>query len=479
MVYRTIKIQLAVFAVIALVAGASLTLYYLKLPALLFEVGRYTVKLELPRAAGLYEGANVTYRGAEVGRVQSVSLTDTGVQADLSLKSDVAIPSDLKAEVHSHTAIGEQYVELRPHSADAAPLKQDDVISRAATSVPPDINDLVSAALTGLQAIPHDNLKTVIDESYTAVGGLGAELSSLVKNGSSLAIEARENLDPMLALIDKSKPVLDSQANTSGAIQGWASHVAAVTSELRDHDAAVKGVIDNGGPALGEARELVERLQPTLPILLANLVSVGQVAVTYQNDLEQILVLLPQMMANQQGSMIANTNTKQDYAGFYINLNLNLNVPSPCTTGYLPAQQIRNPVFTDAPPPPPGDLYCRVPQDSQIDVRGVRNIPCETRPGKRAATVRECESDEQYVPLNDGYNWKGDPNATLSGQPVPEPPPGTSTAPPSNPPIAIAQYDPTTGTYIGPDGKRYTQSDLGQTTAGENTWQGMLLPPGS
>ena len=29
-----------------------------------------------------------------------------------------------------------------------------------------------------------------------------------------------------------------------------------------------------------------------------------------------------------------------------------------------------------------------------------------------------CESNEYYVPLNDGYNWKGDPNATLSGQPI-------------------------------------------------------------
>ncbi len=29
------------------------------------------------------------------------------------------------------------------------------------------------------------------------------------------------------------------------------------------------------------------------------------------------------------------------------------------------------------------------------------------------------------MPLNDGYNWKGDPNATLSGQPVPQLPPGT------------------------------------------------------
>ncbi len=29
-----------------------------------------------------------------------------------------------------------------------------------------------------------------------------------------------------------------------------------------------------------------------------------------------------------------------------------------------------------------------------LNVRGARNIPCETRPGKRAPTVKMCESDE-------------------------------------------------------------------------------------
>ncbi|MGH3634480.1 MAG: MCE family protein, partial [Mycobacterium sp.] len=126
--------------------------------------------------------------------------------------------------------------------------------------------------------------------------------------------------------------------------------------------------------------------------------------------------------------------------------------------------------------------YCRVPQDSQLNVRGIRNTPCETVPGKRAPTVKMCESDENYVPLNDGYNWKGDPNATLSGQPVPQlfpgaRPGGSGPAPDAPPPpVAIAQYDPATGSYIGPDGKVFTQSDLGH--APPKDWQSMLVPPG-
>jgi phospholipid/cholesterol/gamma-HCH transport system substrate-binding protein len=161
-----------------------------------------------------------------------------------------------------------------------------------------------------------------------------------------------------------------------------------------------------------------------------------------------------------------------------------LGLPPPCTTGYLPAQQTRPPSEVDYPERPAGDLYCRVPQDSMFNVRGARNLPCVTRPGKRAPTVKMCESDENYVPLNDGFNWKGDPNATLSGQGVPQPRPGT--APPvgapaqlpsgAAPPIAIAQYDPSSGTYIGPDGKVYTQSNLGRD-AQQGRWQDLLLPP--
>jgi len=474
---RRVRIQLAIFTVVALVTVAVMALHFIKLPAMLFGVGQYTVTMELPKSGGLYESGNVTYRGTEVGRVESVRLTDTGVEAVLSLSSGIDIPSDLNAEVHSQSAIGESYVLLLPRNGASPPLKNGDVIALADTSVPPDINALLSAANTGLQAIPRDNLKTVIDESYTAVGGLGPELSRVIQGASTLAIDARKNLDPLTTLIDQAQPVLDSQTNTSDAIQAWASHVATVTAELQTHDEAVAGVIDKGGPAAAEVRRLVERLQPTLPILLANLVSVGQVALTYQSDIEQLLVVFPQAIAAEQAGILANLNTKQDYKGQYLSFNLNLNLPPPCTTGFLPAQQQRVAALEDYPQRPAGDLYCRVPQDSQFNVRGARNTPCETVPGKRAPTVALCESDETYIPLNDGFNWKGDPNATLSGQPIPQLPP--EPAPASAPPIAAAEYDPATGSYIGPDGRRYTQTDLAQGAPDDKTWQQMLLPPGN
>ncbi len=323
--------------------------------------------------------------------------------------------------------------------------------------MPPSVDSLLDEANRGLQAIPHDSLKTAVDESYIALGGLGPELSRIVKGSSQIAIDAHANLDSLTALIDQSAPVLDTQAETADSIQAWASHLATITGQLRDNDAAFAGVIDNGGPAAEEARQLVERLQPTLPVVLANLVTVGKVALDYQPGLEQLIVLIPQGVASAQASVVASLNTKQDYTGSYLDFNLNLNLPPPCTTGFLPAQQRRTPVAADAPDRAPAALYCRVPQDSPFNVRGARNLPCLTRPGKRAPFVWMCESDEQYVPLNDGFNWKGDPNATLSGQDIPQlgpgdpprapqqgSPPAAPAPPPAAPPppLAVAQYDP-------------------------------------
>ena len=479
---RQILIQLTIFSVLALTALGVMVFGYMRLPEMM-GIGQYRVTIDLPETGGLYPRGNVTYRGAQVGLVEKVNLTDTGVEAVLLLNKDVKIPADVDAQVHSVSSVGEQYVQLIPRSGEGPSLRNGDVIPRDRTSVPTDINTVLDATNLGLQAIPQDNLKTVVDEAYTAVGGLGPELRRLINGSTTLAIDARKDLDSLLTLVDESQPVLNSQTDTAGSIQAWAANLASISGQLRDQDGAVAGVLQKGPGAADEVRSLFDRLQPTLPIVLANLVSVGEVALAYQPSLEQLLVLLPQGTAVTQAVGVAKSGTKQDYMGDYLVFNLNLNLPPPCTTGFLPAQQQRSPTFEDYPDRPEGDLYCRVPQDAPFNVRGARNLPCITVPGKRAPTWQMCESDEYYVPLNDGYNWKGDPNATLSGQPIPQLPPGSPAPPgapqpdPATPPIAAAEYDPATGTYVGPDGRVYTQSNLARSAEEERTWQTMLLPP--
>jgi phospholipid/cholesterol/gamma-HCH transport system substrate-binding protein len=479
---RRVWTQLAILGTVTIVACGIMAFGFVKVPALL-GIGRYEVTLDLAATGGLYATSVVTYRGDEIGKVDSIEVTQDGVRAVLDLKTDTPVPSDVTAAVHSRSAIGEQFVELTPkRDSTARPLRDGDVIPVGRTQIPADIGSLLDATNTALQAIPQDNLRTVVDEAAKAVGGLGPELTRIVDGSTALAAGAGKTIDPLTTLIDQSPPVLDSQVQTSDSIARWAARTASITDQLKAQDTAFKDLLQQGAPALNESKALFDRVAPALPVLLANLVSLGDIAVTYRADLEQLLVLYPQGTAVMSAIAVADSGTKQAYKGIYLDFNLNLNLPPPCNTGFLPVQQQRSPSEQDYPDRTKGELYCRIPQDSDLNVRGVRNIPCETNPAKRAPTVELCESDQQYVPMNDGYNWKGDPNATLSGQSVPEYPPGAppqpgAVPPPAPPasPIAAVPYDPATGDYIGPDGKRYTQSDLANPY--HQTWQSMLVPP--
>jgi phospholipid/cholesterol/gamma-HCH transport system substrate-binding protein len=485
---RRTWIQLAILTLVTVVSCGAMAFNFMKLPQTLFGVGEYNVTVDLPQSGGLYETSVVTYRGTDVGQVKSVEVTATGVRAVLALRSGVKVPSGVQASVHSRSAIGEQYIELTPLPGNdgdhARQLRAGDIIPAGHVDVPVDIGHLLDMTNRALQAIPRDNLHTVIDETNKAVNGLGPELSRIVDGSTALAISGGHTVDPLAALIDQSPAVLNSQVQTSDSIARWADRTAAIMAQFKAQDAALRDLLTQGTSGVEEARALLDRVSPALPVLFANLVSLGDIAVVYRHDIEQLLVLLPQGIAAMAAIVVPSSNTKQEYKGAQLDFNLNINLPPPCTTGYLPPTQRRSPASVDAPDRPAAELYCRVPQDSEFNVRGVRNIPCEAKPWKRAPSVELCESDEEYVPLNEGYNWKGDPNATTSGQGVPQyppgqdprlPPPRGTAPPPPQAPLAVATYDPATGTYIGPDGHRYTESDLANPRA--KTWQSLLVPP--
>jgi phospholipid/cholesterol/gamma-HCH transport system substrate-binding protein len=485
---RRTWIQLAILTLVTVVSCGAMAFNFMKLPQTLFGVGEYNVTVDLPQSGGLYETSVVTYRGTDVGQVKSVEVTATGVRAVLALRSGVKVPSGVQASVHSRSAIGEQYIELTPLPGNdgdhARQLRAGDIIPAGHVDVPVDIGHLLDMTNRALQAIPRDNLHTVIDETNKAVNGLGPELSRIVDGSTALAISGGHTVDPLATLIDQSPAVLNSQVQTSDSIARWADRTAAIMAQFKAQDAALRDLLTQGTSGVEEARALLDRVSPALPVLFANLVSLGDIAVVYRHDIEQLLVLLPQGIAAMAAIVVPSSNTKQEYKGAQLDFNLNINLPPPCTTGYLPPTQRRSPASVDAPDRPAAELYCRVPQDSEFNVRGVRNIPCEAKPWKRAPSVELCESDEEYVPLNEGYNWKGDPNATTSGQGVPQyppgqdprlPPPRGTAPPPPQAPLAVATYDPATGTYIGPDGHRYTESDLANPRA--KTWQSLLVPP--
>jgi hypothetical protein len=139
---------------------------------------------------------------------------------------------------------------------------------------------------------------------------------------------------------------------------------------------------------------------------------------TYNPALEQVLVLAPGYIAAQQSFGLPKNNATGLPQGDF---TLTFGDPNPCTVGFLPPSSWRSPSDTTTIDTPDG-LYCKLPQDSPVAVRGARNFPCIEHPGKRAPTVELCDDPRGFVPLALRQHITGpypfDPNLIAQGIPM-------------------------------------------------------------
>jgi phospholipid/cholesterol/gamma-HCH transport system substrate-binding protein len=415
MLTRFVRIQLAIFAIIGIIGIIAMVLFYIQAPTLL-GIGRMTVTLELPATGGLYRFSNVTYRGVQVGKVTAVALTANGAKATLSLGTSPKIPANLHADVLSVSAVGEQYVDLRPRTDSAPYLRNGSVIAMRDTTIPQAVGPMLDQVNALIKSLPKNKIGQLLDESFQAFNGAGYDLGSLSDSTSRISADANSVVDRTRTLTEDTGPLLDSQAKTADSVRTWARSLAGISDVVATDDSRFRTLLQNGPGAADEASRLFEQIKPTLPVLLANLTTIGQIGVTYHPSLEQLLVLLPPSVAIIQTAASMNHPdgwSKGDFA-------LTIDDPPICTVGFLPQSQWRSPSDTTDVDTPDG-LYCKLPQDSPLSVRGARNYPCMGHPGKRAPTVEICNSDKPFMPLAIRQHVLGpsplDPNLLSQGIP--------------------------------------------------------------
>src|SRR6185312_4619176 len=153
MLTRTIRIQLILFTILTVIAIVVLGWYYLRIPSLA-GIGQYKLYANLPASGGLYSTANVTYRGIQIGKVTDVQPTENGVRATMSIENRYKIPVNTIANVHSVSAIGEQYLDLVSTGNDKQYLANGQTITKG--TVPDEVGPALDSANRGLEVLPKD-----------------------------------------------------------------------------------------------------------------------------------------------------------------------------------------------------------------------------------------------------------------------------------------------------------------------------------
>ncbi|MDT7618395.1 MAG: phospholipid/cholesterol/gamma-HCH transport system substrate-binding protein [Pseudonocardiales bacterium] len=460
MLPRFVRIQLLAFGIVAFLGIGYASFVYVGLPRLV-GFGQYSASVQLPSAGGLYAGAQVTLRGVEIGRVTAVRLADGGVVADLSLDVGTPVPADARVAVQNMSAIGEQYIDLVPDSgaADQRVLRPGEVIPANRVTLPPQIGDVLASTDRLVRSVPQDSLRTTLDEVSRAFSGSGQDIQRLLDSSHLLLTDAQADIVPTVGLINDLQPVLATQERVAPDIRSYFQDLAAVSGRLRADDPAVRGILDRGPAFSTELTTLFDQVRPTVPLLLANLTSVGQVVETYVPNVAQSLVILPVTINNLQSAL---NNNRGVPSGGAIDFKATVNDPPACTTGFT--DPVRDPSDL-SPLNAPTDSYCKEAPDSAKEIRGARQNPCPNDPTRRAADAAGCGLDFQ-TPAEAAQSDRA-AEVDLDG--------GGSTAAARIP--EGVPYDQVTGLSFTPDGSPFSLGTNTRDGTVPTSWKAFFLDP--
>ncbi len=472
---RGVKIQLLIFAVITAVTMTYTLVNIIGIGQGVLDL-RYKVYLDMADSGGIFQNAEVTYRGVTVGRVGPLKLTDDGVRVELRIDRGRKVPAaGVQAYVLNRSGVGEQYVDLRP-AAMGPPLKDGATIARDHTHLPVQTYELLHNVDALVRTVNPQDLGTVIDELDKGLSGTGPDLQSLLDSNKRILDALDRTYPETIQLLNNGRTVLDTQVDEAPTFREFSHNLASLTGELKNGDGDIRSLLNTTPGALDQGNDLFERLEPTLPTLLANGAVTGQVLSSRAPQLRQMLITYPLIVG---GAFTAAPGDGTVHFG----LELNFNSPPVCTKGYE-STRVRYPQDTRPASANP-KASCKLDKNSPSDVRGSRNAPKalpypQLPPG--ATSGAGFPYEHRYTNPVPDQGGSDDGKASKSGSDVARQTSAGQTAgagessPSGLQTLFVTGYDPRTRVYMGPDGKRYRLGKVSQLT-GDASWQTFLLSP--
>lgn len=396
MLRRRTVVQLIVFVVIA-VLGVGYTWWRYAGGSDVLGRTTYTVQLRLSDGGGIFPNAEVAYRGVQVGRVGAMRLTDDGLAADLNIENSAPkIPVDTEAVVADLSAVGEQYVDLRPRGSGGPTLDSlpdgKRVIPEQRTRIPTPVQNLVNNLDSLSKSVPIGSLRTVVDELDRGFSNTAGDLQQLLDTADSFTKAASANLPQTEQLLSAGRTVLDTQNDEADAVKSFSGDLQRLAAQLKNSDADIRQLISATPQAAQQVNTVLQESGPNLSVVLANLLTTSRLLEPRTSGLEMALIIYPMLTPAVQTLIPADGTA-------HLGLALNLFNPPPCVRGYQGT--IRRSGDVTTPQLPNYNAYCAEPPGSPIDVRGSQNAPFAGVPGT-PSTPRASTSNVRTAPEQTG-----------------------------------------------------------------------------
>jgi len=301
-------------AVVLVIGASALVWAVVGLAGLrLFGDDRVTIEAVVSRAAGALPGAEVTYLGQPVGRVDRSEFVDEGILVTMDVDLPDRVAPQLRADVRQKSALGEPYVDLGPAGVPAEDAAPGEVAALAApaqvepaevdgtriplarTSVPAELGALLSDTDALLGDLDPESLGDFIDGSAGIVGNEG-DLRSILRSGAVISETIRGRQAEIDALLANAAQLSETLDSARGDVEGALSDFSQLGSVLAGRTAELESILRRGSALSTEGSALIDDIRPEVDGLLAGLdTTFGELAAR-PGKVREILELTPLMI---------------------------------------------------------------------------------------------------------------------------------------------------------------------------------------
>ncbi|MGH3678638.1 MAG: MlaD family protein [Mycobacterium sp.] len=317
------------------------------------------VRVLLRESGGLLPNQDVTLRGSPVGRVESVTFTDTGVAAVAAIDAGVQIPQNSLVRVSALSPAGEQYLDFRPVDDHGPALTDGSVIGDHQTTIPVSLAQLLGEADGALAQLDPEKLAAITRE--LRVGRQGPQKLADILDGGAFLITTLDSVLPeTVSVLRNSRLVLTTLGDVNPGLHRTSQNLQEILTGVNTMDGGFRTLVDRGSAPLTELDNIINDNSETMVQLLANLVTVAQLSYVRVPALQ---ALFPAT----RGSVIDSVSSIVHDGGVWGLLNP---YPRYSCDYNLPRRPPSLPDFVE----PYRYTYCPNP-DPNVLVRGAENAP--------------------------------------------------------------------------------------------------------
>ena len=193
------------------------------------------------------------------------------MKVTVALDHGVQIPGDVEARVIRASPVGEQRIDFMPmHGGTAPPLKNGAVVPARPDAEPPVVSDVVDITVRLLEAIPADQLNTLIHETAVALRGRSDDIRTIIDASDVFSQEFLAHEQGFRQLLTSAPPVLDSVAAVGPQLRQALANTTVLTAVLAQRRNDLVALMREGARLGTAGNDLVGTQKANLACLVSD-----------------------------------------------------------------------------------------------------------------------------------------------------------------------------------------------------------------